>query len=126
MPVWHEALVELRKQNKVKLVGVIQEQHGDRCRLFAQWKGFDWPILQDKINLLGLRAVPKSIAIDEHGIVRSLNPSPNSIEEFLNQTFAAPDRELSVVDIPDLNQLRDATDSNNSTSWRELGDALTI
>jgi tetratricopeptide (TPR) repeat protein len=125
VPVWHEALVELRKQNKVQLVGVIQEQHGDRCRLFAQWKGFDWPILQDKINLLGLRAVPKSIAIDEHGIVRSLNPSPNSIEEFLNQTFAAPDRELSVVDIPDLNQLRDATDTNNATSWRELGDALT-
>jgi tetratricopeptide (TPR) repeat protein len=124
--VWHEALQELRQQNKVKLVGIIQEQHADRCRLFAQWKGFDWPILQDKINQLGLRGVPKAVAIDEHGIVRSVSLSPRSIDKFLSQTFSAPDQELSIVQIPDLDQLRKATDANLAGSWRELGDALTI
>ncbi len=52
------------------MLGVTQEQHADRCRLFAQWKQFGWPILHDPINLLEAPAVPIVVAIDEHGIVR--------------------------------------------------------
>ncbi|HVL13287.1 MAG TPA: hypothetical protein VM529_12035 [Gemmata sp.] len=55
---------------KLVVLGVTQEQHSERCRLFAQWKGFDWPILHDPINVLGSSAVPIVLALDEHGIVR--------------------------------------------------------
>ena len=52
MPVWHELTKEARKAGELVLLGVIQEQHPDRCRLFAQWKGFDWPILHFDFALL--------------------------------------------------------------------------
>ena len=71
------------------LLGVTQEQHADRCRLFAQWKRFDWPILHDPINVLEAPAVPIVVAIDEHGIVRAIRPRPETFAaEFLDKTFA--------------------------------------
>ena len=69
MPVWHEATKQLVEDGKLVVLGVVQEQHPDRCRLFAQWKGIDWPILHDVLNLVGPDAVPIYIAIDEHGPV---------------------------------------------------------
>ena len=70
------------------LLGVTQEQHPDRCRLFAQWKGFDWPILHDPINLLEAAAVPIVVAIDEQGVVRSVRPKPETLEQdFLDREF---------------------------------------
>ena len=56
------------------MLGIIQEQHPDRCRLFMQWKGMSWPILVDSLNLLNTSVVPQTLAIDEHGIVRLINP----------------------------------------------------
>ena len=77
------------KQGRLVLLGVTQEQHADRCRLFAQWKRFDWPILHDPINLLEAPAVPIVVAIDEHGIVRAVRPRPETFAaEFLDKTFA--------------------------------------
>ena len=76
---------------KLVVVGITQEQHSDRCRLFAQWKGIDWPILWDPINLTGSSAVPIVTAIDEYGIVRSLRPKPETIEaEFLSVVYEPP------------------------------------
>ena len=89
MPVWHEATREWVKQGRLVLLGVTQEQHADRCRLFAQWKRLDWPILHDPINLLEAPAVPIVVAIDEHGIVRAVRPRPETFAaEFLDKTFA--------------------------------------
>ena len=58
MPVWHQATADWVKKGKLVLLGVTQEQHADRCRLFSQWKQFDWPILHDPINVLDLLGVP--------------------------------------------------------------------
>lgn len=69
MPVWYEQTREARDAGELILLGRIQEQHPDRCRLFAQWKQFDWPILHDPINLLNLGAVSMFAAIDEDGVV---------------------------------------------------------
>ena len=80
VPVWHEATREWVKQGRLVLLGVTQEQHADRCRLFAQWKRFDWPILHDPINLLEAPAVPIVVAIDEHGIVRAIRPRPGDVQ----------------------------------------------
>lgn len=73
------------------MIGLTQEQHPDRCRLFAQWQGLDFPILWDPFNLTGSKVVPNFIAIDEHGIVRSTDAKLDSFEaDFLSVDFPAP------------------------------------
>ncbi len=130
MPVWHEATREWVKEGRLVLLGVDQEQHADRCRLFAQWKRFDWPILHDPINLLEAPAVPIIVAIDEHGIVRAIRPRPETFEaEFLAKTFAdlaRPGAPRSAGP-PDAAALRRKAEANQGAgAWRAVGDALTI
>lgn len=115
------------------LLGITQEQHAQRCRLFAQWKGFDWPILHDPINLMGSQAVPILVAIDEHGIVRSTRPRVETFEEeFLDRQFAddapgeAPVARRNPVP-PSIRTLgRRAEVSETADAWRSLGDALAV
>src|SRR6516164_9598260 len=118
------------KQGHLVLLGVTQEQHADRCRLFAQWKRFNWPILHDPINLLEAPAVPIVVAIDEHGIVRAFRPRPETLEaDFLDKTFAddAPSDAPRSAGPPDAAALRRQAAANPSAvAWRALGDALTI
>jgi tetratricopeptide (TPR) repeat protein len=126
------------KEGKLVLLGITQEQHPDRCRLLAQWQGFDWPILHDPINLMGSSAVPLFVAIDEHGIVRDTKPSLDTIKtEFITQSFAAeakgvkprrltpalPEGQAS----PDYEALRKRAETELSfAAWRDLGDALAL
>jgi hypothetical protein len=93
------------------MAGIIEEQHPDRARLFMQWKQMRWPILVDSLNLLGVSAVPITLAIDEYGVIRMVNPKPAEIEEkFLNRTFEKPANLPAVEDIaPDLHSLKQAT-----------------
>ena len=92
MPVWHELTGPWRASGDLVVVGIAQEQHPARCRLYAQWQALDWPILWDPYNLTGSNAVPGIVAVDEHGIVRSVAPRPSTFEqEFLLADFAAPD-----------------------------------
>ena len=44
MPVWHERTRAARESGRLKVVGLIQEQHPERRRLWARWQGVDWPI----------------------------------------------------------------------------------
>jgi tetratricopeptide (TPR) repeat protein len=130
VPVWHEATREWVKEGRLVLLGVAQEQHADRCRLFAQWKRFDWPILHDPINLLGAPAVPIVVAIDEHGIVRAVRPRPETLEaDVLDKTFADddPSHAPRSPGPADANALRRLAEANpTAAAWRALGDALTI
>jgi hypothetical protein len=137
VPVWHEATAKWVRDGKLVLLGVTQEQHPDRCRLLAQWKGFDWPILHDPINVLRLSAVPVFVAIDEKGIVRDVRPRLERFEaDFLTKDFRdeAPGvvpRLTPVVSAktmqPDFDALRaKARKDDTPTAWRELGDALVL
>lgn len=83
MPVWHELTQQARESEQIVVLGVIQEQHPDRCQLFAQWQQFDWPILHDPINAVAARAVPMFIAIDEAGVVVDANLRADEYESFL-------------------------------------------
>jgi tetratricopeptide (TPR) repeat protein len=69
------------------MVGIIQEQHPDRARLFMQWKQMKWPILVDSLNLLEVSAVPITLFIDEEGIIRSVGPKPDDVADFLRTDF---------------------------------------
>ncbi len=98
MPVWHEATKALQDQDRFQTVGIILEQHPERCRLFMQWKQMDWPVMVDSLNLLGMAVVPVTVAIDEHGIVRMVNPRPNQIEkDFLDREFEPPAETATTV-----------------------------
>lgn len=107
------------------ILGVTQEQHPERCRLFAQWKQFDFPILHDPINILEATAVPLATAIDEHGIVRLTRANARTIEaDFLKKTYAAdatnaPTRFGPKLPI-DWPKLKD------SNKHRDFGDALLL
>ncbi len=98
MPVWHEQTLDLQKEGRLQLVGLIQEQHPDRCRLFMQWKEMGWPILVDSLNRTRVYAVPLAWALDEHGIVRAVNPRPEWLRgEFLATQYPAPEHPLEPV-----------------------------
>ena len=100
MPVWHASIKTWKKKYDLEVLGVTQEQHADRCRLFAQWHGIDWPILFDPFNEMGNWVVPIIIAIDEHGIVRTVGASHETFErDFLQRKFEndAGDSPKSVI-----------------------------
>ncbi len=76
------------KSGELVVVGVVQEQHPDRAKLYKQWRQIDWPILVDSLNLLDLAAVPVPVAIDESGIVRHAGRMPSSLETgFVRRTY---------------------------------------
>jgi len=84
----------------VQLVGITQEQHPERCRLFAQWKEMEWPILWDPFNLTGSQAVPNFTAIDELGVVRIQRPDPAAFhDEFLTAEFSPVEAERPVIEV---------------------------
>lgn len=71
------------------VAGIAPEQHGDRMRLFLQWKGMeDMPVLLDSYNVLQLRAVPITILVDEAGVIVARNPNEKRLEEFLAEPAA--------------------------------------
>ena len=94
-----------------------------------QWKQMNWPILVDSLNLLGVEVVPITLAIDEYGIIRAINPEPKTIEEtFLNQTYLKPADIL--LQAPhsntDLGKLQADTLNGSAESWRAYADGLVL
>jgi hypothetical protein len=134
VPVWHDLTRQLVNDDRLVVLGVTQEQHAARCRLFAQWKRFGWPILHDPINVLESSAVPIVVAVDEQGVVRSTRPRPESLEkEFVDRTFdddatagATPER-YGPVHPPLFGALQSAARASNSADdWRSFGDSLIL
>lgn len=124
MPGWHEATKQLQKEGKLQVVGIIEEQHPDRCRLFMQWKRIDFPVMVDSYNLLEVAAVPITLGIDEYGIVRIAARDPKTIEEqFLNRTYEKP-ASLEEVIKPNLEKLKTAAKNGGAEAWRNYAQAL--
>ena len=88
MPGWHAKTKTLQSEGKLQIVGIIEEQHPDRTRLFMQWKEMGWPLLIDSLNLLDVSAVPLTYLIDEAGIVRYERPSDEDLEVFLETDYS--------------------------------------
>jgi len=94
VPGWHEATKEWQEAGDVRMVGIIEEQHPERARLFMQWKKMGWPILVDSLNLLETTVVPQTLLIDEHGIIREVRPALDELDrvrrEFVDVDFEPP------------------------------------
>ena len=131
MPAWNKELQKYVRDGKLVVLGIAQEQHPQRSRLFAQWHRINWPVLHDPINLMRVGGVPVVVAIDEEGIVRSTRVKAETIErDFINKTFSAEGAKASKpvkAKRPDLAALRRrAEQTRSSGAWRELGDALVL
>jgi hypothetical protein len=118
--------LEAQRAGRLQLVGAIQEQHPDRCRLFMQWKRMDWPVLVDSLNLSAIEVVPVAYAIDEQGIVRHVNPSEAELDAFLAAPMAIAAGAAPSIPRPDLDELRRRTRSGGAESWRRFGDSLVL
>jgi len=129
VPGWHESTLELQKQGKIRMVGIIQEQHPERARLFMQWKQMEWPILVDSLDLLEVSYVPITVLVDEHGIVRSV-VSPRvdplvALEGFIDRAFDAPEGGATAPGAPpDPDQLLARVEADNVADWRDSARAL--
>jgi len=123
--VWHEATKELQAEGKVKMVGIIPEQHPDRTRLFMQWKHMDWPILLDSANLMAATRVPITLLIDEFGVIRSVRPQVEDLDHFLASAYQETTLQTQ-AEMPDFEQLEKATQQGTVRSWREYADAVSL
>jgi tetratricopeptide (TPR) repeat protein len=86
--VWDEKSKPLVAEGKLVVVGVVQEQHAERARLYKQWKKYEFPIAQDSTTSLGLKVVPVPILIDEFGFVMSSRPRISQLSDLVNQKTA--------------------------------------
>lgn len=131
MPGWHEAMRELREAGKVRMIGIVQEQHPDRARLFMQWKEMGWPVLADPLDLLGLSVVPVTVAIDEHGIVRAaglrVGAAAGIGDSFVSKSYEAPSDETPAkAPPPDLDTLERAAGGGSIDGLLAWADALVL
>jgi hypothetical protein len=89
--VWHEFTRDPVARGELVVLGVTQEQHPDRCRLFAQWQGLDFPIMWDPFNLTATKVVPRVLGFDEHGVLVADNLSLRDWKErFLDRPSSPP------------------------------------
>ncbi len=115
------------KSGELVVLGVVQEQHPDRAKLYKQWRQIDWPILVDSLNILDLAVVPVPVTIDESGIVRHTGRMPSSLEtEFVRKTYntAKIGKDFNRAERADPQKLhQQVSESGSAIAYRDLGDA---
>ncbi len=88
--MWYQNLKELQDEGKIQIVGLIQEQHPDRCRLFMEWKKLEFPILVDSLNRLEVTGIPMMWALADQSLVIETRPKLDWIQgEFLEMAYPA-------------------------------------
>jgi hypothetical protein len=83
VPGWHAETKDLVASGKLRVAGILQEQHADRALLFHQWKGMDFPLMVDSYNELGVKVVPIHVLLDAQGRVVAVNPKPQELRDYL-------------------------------------------
>lgn len=125
MPGWHDATKELREEGKLRIIGITEEQHGDRCALFMQWKEMDWPVLVDSLNLLGVKAVPIAVFLDEEGVVRSTRVTRESLPGLIEKEYPAPPAGATPSPVgPERTRPPSGKLAKDHSAWLAHGDAL--
>ena len=124
MPVWHEKTLALLKSGRIQVVGIVEEQHPDRTRLFLQWKEMGWPVMVDSLNLLGVSAVPITVLIDESGVVRSVQPRDEEFQMFMES--AAREGSPAAPEPADLADIQGAVDRGDPVSLLAAADGLVL
>ncbi|MEE9291808.1 MAG: hypothetical protein V3U83_02655, partial [Acidobacteriota bacterium] len=135
MPGWHAAIEKQGLGESLQTVGILQEQHPDRALLFMQWKGMDWPLMVDSLNLLEVSYVPITLFLDESGIIQAINPEIDEVVALMQQAPALEDHpgstgsaggKMTTPSAPRLRPLRDAARQGGPTERLEYADALVL
>lgn len=112
------------------MLGIIQEQHPDRARLFMQWKQMGWPVLVDSYDLLEVPYVPITLTLDEHGVIREIHPPLGDAgvdAAFLARDHPTPASLPEPGGPSDLEALRRSAQAEGTAeAWRDLGDGLAV
>ncbi len=106
-------------------MGIVQEQHPARARLFHQWQQMEWPVVVDSLNLLGVTVVPIHLLVDRHGVVQAIARDPDQLDAFLAQGVGSPSPAPEAV-VPDraaMGKLLLGAGKGSARRWRDLGDA---
>lgn len=128
MPGWREAVEEPVKAGKLVAIGVVQEQHPDRARLYRQWRQLGWPIYIDALNTLDLSGVPIPLGLDESGVVRlDGRITKEAVRAFVEKEFPKSDTSANRAGKPDLQALRKPRDRGDwYFLYSEAADALDL
>lgn len=124
--MWQQITKAFVASGKLVVIGVVQEQHPDRARLYRQWRKLDWPIFVDSLNSQDIAVVPVPVAIDASGIVRHAQIHPRRfVKQFMavdypTVTIPAQDNRAQLPQ-PEL-LLSKAQSSSNADVWRKLGE----
>lgn len=90
----------------------------------------DFPVMHDALNLVGTRVVPLVVGLDEFGVVRVVQPRPDTIEKaFLNKKFSGEQTPLAsdVHELPDPRVTRRyAHEARLAPAFCRHGDALVL
>ncbi|NNF43711.1 MAG: hypothetical protein HKN62_11830 [Phycisphaerales bacterium] len=131
MPGWHEATKTLQADGAIQMIGIVQEQHPDRARLFMQWKEMGWPVLVDALNQLEVEVVPITMFIDEEGIIRSMRPPRRGMAEAAAAFAAETEPAAPVASDPPAATSRPVSEllsppgrDADTEAWRRYGLAL--
>ena len=124
--MWQRAVKYWAAKGEIAVLGVVQEQHPDRARLYKQWREFDWPILVDSLNLLDFKVVPIPMLVDEVGMIRRVGRIGSQAIEIFVMT-AQPEVELepgfNVQPMPELAKERKALKESDAAAWLRYGDS---
>jgi tetratricopeptide (TPR) repeat protein len=124
VPGWHEVTKQLQDAGKVHVVGIVEEQHPDRTRLFMQWKGMDWPVMVDSLDLLGVSGVPITLFLDEEGIIRAIQPKKEDLDRFLAEDAKGEISKVPRTSLPDLEAMQKLSEHGSQEHLKGYADAL--
>jgi len=121
VPGWYQDLKALQASGKIQIVGLIQEQHPERCKLFMEWKKLDFPILVDSLNRLEVTAIPKMWALADQSLVIETRPKMEWIRgEFLELAYPA-----MIIENPEPKESR-AVQAYLDQEWSKAIDSFSL
>jgi len=92
--VWDDKTKDLVEAGKLSVFGVLEEQHPVRADLFAQWKGLNFPMLADPLNILDVAVVPIHLLVDGDGVIRYRNPGATELKAFMKADYSGGKKAL--------------------------------
>lgn len=125
--MWQKAVQPYIESGDMVAIGVVQEQHPDRTRLYRQWRQLDWPIFVDATNVIDhVTVVPIPIAIDEAGMIVHSRFRPAQLDTFIKTERESLDipADYNRVPEPDIDSLRATAErTKTAKAWLDLGRA---
>ena len=125
MPVWHAKTKAFVASGEIVVVGIVQEQHAERARLFMQWQQIDWPILVDSYNVLGVGVVPITALVNADGSIHKVPARLSDLESWTEGLHSEPNPvSRSQVTVPVLQLPEKLAEAEQRPTQQNLDQAI--